>query len=79
MERFLIRESNIILPACGGISTLARGATLDMRWLHEPQPISNQPVGLDTVRGGVDPGDLRFRRRAVGVVDEWKDFLTGGG
>ena len=25
-------------------STLAGGATLAARWLHEPQPISNQPV-----------------------------------
>ena len=25
---------------------MARGATLAARWLHEPQPISNQPVGL---------------------------------
>ena len=27
-------------------SALARGATLAARWLYEPQPISNQPVGL---------------------------------
>ena len=30
----------------GGSSTLPRRATLDARWLHEPQPISNPPVGL---------------------------------
>ena len=49
MEGFLIRgygDKNIILPGCGGTSTLARGATLAVRWLHEPHPISNQPVGL---------------------------------
>ena len=26
-----------------------------------------------TLRGGIDPGDLRFRRGVVGVVDTWKD------
>ena len=32
--------------ACGGTSTLAKGATLAARWFHEPHPISNQQVGL---------------------------------
>ena len=43
---FLIRGWELILPGCGGTSTLARGATLAARWLHEPYPISNHPVGL---------------------------------
>ena len=32
------------------------------RWLHDPQPISNQPVrwGFHTVRGGIDAGDHRI-------------------
>ena len=46
MEGFLIRAYNVILHGCGGTSTLARGATLASRWLHEPHPISNRPVGL---------------------------------
>ena len=46
MEGFLTRGWELILPGCGGTSALARGATLAARWLHEPQPISNQPVGL---------------------------------
>ena len=46
MERFLTRGQNLILPGCGGTSTLARDATLAARWLHEPRPISNQPVVL---------------------------------
>ena len=46
MAGFLIRGWELILPGCGGTLTLARGATLPARWLHEPQPISNQPVGL---------------------------------
>ena len=65
-----------ILLGCGGTSTLARGATLAARWLHEPHLISNQPVGLGlhTLRGGIDQGDLRFRPRVVGVVYIWKYF-----
>ena len=135
MEGFLIRGWDIILPRCGGPSTLSRGATVAACWLHEPQPISNQAVGLEvphrlrrfrpgrspfsalrcrfcrymegflirgwetilpgmhwliyehqpisdrpvgsgfhTVRGGVDPGNGRFRPRVVGVVDVWRDF-----
>ena len=46
MEGLLIRGWEIILPGCGGTSALARGATLAARSLHEPQPISNHPVGL---------------------------------
>ena len=55
---------------------MARGATLAARWLHDLQPISNHPLGwgFHTLRGGIDPGDLRFRLRVVGVVEIWKDF-----
>ena len=65
MERFLIRRGGPILPGCGGTSALARGAILAARWLHEPQPISNQLVawGFNTARGGAEPGDLCFRPR----------------
>ena len=73
---FLIRGWELILPAFGGTSALARGATLTARWLHEHQPISNQLVGrgLYTARGGIDPADLCFRSRVVGVVEIWMDF-----
>ena len=46
MEGFLIRGWELILPGCGLTSALAREATLAARSLHEPQPISNHPVGL---------------------------------
>ena len=51
-------------------------ATLDLRWLNEPQPISNQPVGwgFHTVRGGIDKGGICFRSRDFGVVEIWKAF-----
>ena len=47
MDGFLTRGWELILPGCGGTSVLARGAALAARWLHEPQPISNHPVGLE--------------------------------
>ena len=55
---------------------MARGATLAARWLREPQPISNHPLGLEFphVRGDIDPGDLPLRPRLVGVVEIWKVF-----
>ena len=76
MDGFLIRGWEMVLPGCGGTSILSREATIGARWLHEPQPISNQSVrwGLYAARGGIDPGDLRFRPRVVGVVDVRKDF-----
>ena len=30
--------------------------------------------GFHTLRGGIDPGNLRFRPRVVGVVEIWKYF-----
>ena len=32
-----------------------------------------------TLRGGIDPGDLRFRPQVFGVVEIWKDFCPGDG
>ena len=76
MEGFLIRGWELILPGCDGTSALSREATLAARWLHEPQPISNQLVGWGfyTVRGGIDPGDLCFRPQVVGVVEICRYF-----
>ena len=84
MEGFLIWGWELILPVFAGTSALAEGqlSPLAARWLHEPQPISNHPVrfgvphpaGLHTLRGGIDPGDLRFRPRDVGVVEIWRDI-----
>ena len=41
----LIRGWDLILAVCRATSTLVRGETLAGRWLHEPQPVSNQLVG----------------------------------
>ena len=30
--------------------------------------------GTHTVKGGIDPGDLRFRHRVVGVAEMGKDL-----
>ena len=34
--------------------------------------------GFHALRGGIDPGDMRFGLRVVGVVDIWKWFLMRG-
>ena len=69
MEGSLTRAYKTILHGCGGTSTLARGATLDARWLHEPQPISNQKWGLgsQTLRGGIGPRISVFVPELVGL------------
>ena len=55
---------------------VARGATLAARWLHDPQPTSNHPVGLGFLHpaGRYRSGAVRFRPRVVGYVDVWKVF-----
>ena len=79
VEGFLIWGWELILPELGETSVLDRGATLAARWLLEPQPISNHPVGLGfhTARGGIDPGDLSFCPRVVGVVEVWRGLPSG--
>ena len=44
--RISFARINLILPGFIGTSTLSLLATLTAPWLHEPQPISFQPVGL---------------------------------
>ena len=46
VDGFLMQRWHLIPPGCGATSTLSREATLATFSLHEPQPISNQPVGL---------------------------------
>ena len=44
--------------------------------MNEPQAFIDwpAPLGFPTVRGGVDPGEHRFRSRDVGVVEIRRDF-----
>ena len=76
MEGFLTRGWKLILPGFGrsrrcpegqlstraGSMSLSQLATSQLGW------------GFYTMRGGIDPGDLRFSSRVVGVVEIWKDF-----
>ena len=70
MEIFLIRGWENILPGCGGTSALARGVTLAARWLHEPQPVSNHPVGLGFPHraGRYRPGGSSFSSPGSWIV-----------
>ena len=77
MEGFLIRGWERILPGCGGTSAFAREATLAARWPHISlsQSATRQlGWGFHTLRGGIDPGDPRFRPRVVEIVEIWKGF-----
>ena len=77
MEGFLIRGWGLTPPpgAAGprrwsegqlsprsGSTNLSQSAASQWGW------------GFHTVRGGIDPGDHRFRPRIVGVIEVWKDF-----
>ena len=67
IKGFQIRGLILIIPVCGETSTMSPPV--------KPET-SQWPVvaggrwgwRLHTLRGGVDPGDARFRRRVVGVV-----------
>ena len=51
------------------------------RWLHEPQSISNQPMGLEFPHraGRYRPGGPSFCPRFDEIVDVWTDFRSGDG
>ena len=49
-------------PRTGSMSSPSQSAITQWGWRFQ------------TLRGGIDPGDLRFRPQVVGVVDTWKDF-----
>ena len=80
IKGFLIRGWELILPGCGGTSALARGATLAARWLHEPQPISNHPVGLGFPHpaGRYRPGGFAFSSPYGWSCRDMDGFLIRG-
>ena len=80
MDRCLTGRWKIILPGCGGTSALAQGATLAARWLHEPQPISNHPVGLGFPHpaGRYRPGGSAFSSPGCWSCRDMEGFLTRG-
>ena len=81
MEGFLTRRWELILPGCSGTSALAREATIAACCLHEPQPISNQPVGLGFQHhaGRYRPGGSAFSSPASWSCRDMDGFLTGDG
>ena len=80
MEVFLTWGWELIIPGCGKTSALARGATLAVRWLHEPQPISNHPVGLGFPHpaGRHRPGRSAFSSPGCWSCRDMEVFLTRG-
>ena len=72
----MIRDGNLSSP----------GAAVPWRWPEgqlSPRAGSMSPSqsaitrwgwGFHTLRGGIDPGDLRLRPRVAGVVEIWTDF-----
>ena len=89
MERFLTCGLELILPGCGGNDALARGATLAARWLQEPQPISNRPVGLGVLHPAgwyrpwsislTSPGCWSCRGMEGLLTYRWEFILPGWG
>ena len=78
MEGYLTRGWEIIIPGCGGTSALSRGETLAACWLHEPQPISNQPVGVRFLHlaGRYRPGGSVFSSPGCWICRYMERFMT---
>ena len=72
------RRCEFILPVCGGTSALDPGATLTARWAMSPgqSAVNKRDWGLHTLPDSIDPGNVRFRPRAVGVVKIWANFCS---
>ena len=68
---------DLILLGCGANSTLARSEIFNARLLHEPLPISNQPVGLrfPHCAGRSRPGGAPIS--SPGCWSIWKAFCPG--
>ena len=77
MEGLLIRGRGPFLLGRCGTSALARGATTDPRWLHEPQPISNQQVGLGVSHrpGWYRPGGSQFPSPGCWSCKDMEGFI----
>ena len=78
MEGILIRAWDFILPVYGATSTLAQGATLAARWLHEPLPISNQPVGSVAARWLHEPQPVSNQLVGLGFPHRAQRYRSGG-
>ena len=80
MEGFLTQRWDIMLPGWGGTAAFARGATLAARWIQEPQPINNRPVGLGFPRpaGRYPPGRSAFTSTGSWSCQDKEGFLAQG-
>ena len=77
MEGFLIRGWELLFsPGAAGPRRWPEGQLSPRAGFMSPSrsAITQWGWGFHTLRGGIDPGNLRFRPRVVRVVDVWKDF-----
>ena len=80
MEGVLIPGWELFLPGCGGTSAWAQESTLAAHWLHGPQPISNQPVGLGLPRRAwrYRPGRSPFSSPGCWSCRGMEEVMIGG-
>ena len=77
MQGFMIRDWGLILPGRDATSTSALQDTPAARWLDDPQPTSNQPVGLGFPHRAkrYRPGRFSFSSPACGSCRDMETFL----
>jgi len=68
-------------PGAAGLRRWSEGKLSPYAGSMNPSQSATSQWGwsFHTVRGGIDPGDLRFRPRVVGVVEIWKNCWSGDG
>ena len=76
MEGFLTRGWNLSSPDAAGRRRWPEGQLLPRAGYMSPSQsaIAQWGWGFHTLRGGIDPRDLRCRPRVVGFAEIWKDF-----
>ena len=76
MEEILIRGWDFNLPVSAQLRPWPEGQLSPRAGSMSLSQSATSQWGWDfhTLRGGIDPGDLRVRLQVVGVVDAWKYF-----
>ena len=73
---FSPKDDNLSSPGAAGPQRWLEGQLSPRAGSMTPSQsaITHWGWGFHTLRGGIDPRDLRFRPRVVGIGEIWKDF-----
>ena len=75
------RDKKLSTPGAAGPRRCPDGQLSPRAGSMSLSQLATSQLGWDfrTLRGGIEPGDLHFNPRVIGVVERWKDFRSGDG